>query len=389
MVEIERVKGEGPLLKILHLHLEVGEQSEANQFVHPARHEVSVVTFLPCRIQFPDHIRLYDGDGTFRGFWKALRAAEAGAPYDVVHAHGPIDGMLYLLFSHWLGHRLGRTVYTAHHSFTNINFKNRNRLLSFPVFRFYEKVVCVGRASLESFPELYTRQAKGRLSAVPNGVNLQRLDAALAEDPTSEERTGFTVASVGRLIEIKNPFTILEAFRGVEGDDVRLLFAGNGALEDPLRAKATETEPRATLLGEVPREGVYRLLDRQADLFVSASRGEGMPMAPLEAMATGCPVVLSNIAPHQEIADGTDIIPLLDPDDVDGFRREIQRFRDMSTEERQAIGAQCRDIVERRFSLEGMHRGYDRVYYDLLGIETPVADGSQVNDVKSPAGVLQ
>lgn len=40
-----------------------------------------------------------------------------------------------------------------------------------------------------------------------------------------------------------------------------------------------------------------------ADLFVSASRSEGMPLAVLEALSCGCPVLLSDIAPHREIAE--------------------------------------------------------------------------------------
>ncbi len=388
MVEIERVKGDGRVLRILHLHLEVGEGSEANQFVHPARHDVSVVTFLGTSIQFPDHVKLYDGDGTFGGFRRALRAAEAGGEYDIVHSHGPIDGMLYLLMSHWLGRRLGRTVYTAHHSFTNSNFKKRNRVLSFPVFRFYEKVVCVGQASLDSFPESFKQAASGRLSAVPNGVNLQRLDAALAEQAAATPSHGFTVASVGRLINIKNPLTVLDAFRGVPGEELRLLFAGAGDQQGPLQDRINAHEPRARLLGQMAREDAYRLLGHEADLFVSASRGEGMPMSPLEAMAAGLPVVLSDIGPHQEIAEGVDFIPLLSPDDVEGFRWEIQRFKDMSFEERRAVGAMCRGLVEDRFSLEGMHRGYDKVYYDLLGEETHVVRERPGRSARSSVGVV-
>ncbi len=39
-----------------------------------------------------------------------------------------------------------------------------------------------------------------------------------------------------------------------------------------------------------------------ADLFVSASRSEGMPLAVLEALSCGCPALLSDIAPHREVA---------------------------------------------------------------------------------------
>ena len=367
--DIQRVTGTGPELRILHLHLEVGQQSEANQFLYPSRHRVDVATYFPCRIEFPDRIRLFDGDGTFGGFKRALRAAEEAGPYDVVHAHGPIDGMLYWWFCHARGRRLGRTVYGAHHSFTNSNFKRRNRLLSYGTFALFQRVVCVSAASLASFPPRFHRLARGRLSVVCNGVDLTRVDATVAP-MTKNQRSGeFHVASVGRLIDIKNPLAILGAFSRLDDDAARLTFAGNGALEEELRVRSAD-DARVRVAGELVREDVFRLLYGEADVYVSASRGEGMPMAPLEAMASGCPVILSDIAPHREIAEGTDFIPLFAPDDIETLARELDRYRRMAPELRREIGAKCREVVETRFSLQGMHDGYDRVYYDLCGVET-------------------
>lgn len=56
-----------------------------------------------------------------------------------------------------------------------------------------------------------------------------------------------------------------------------------------------------------------------ADLFVSASRSEGMPLAVLEALSCGCPALLSDIAPHREIAaavQGQGCVRLFDAADV-------------------------------------------------------------------------
>lgn len=52
-----------------------------------------------------------------------------------------------------------------------------------------------------------------------------------------------------------------------------------------------------------------------------------MPISVLEAMACGVPVLLSDIAPHREIAKHGNFIPLLKTDDVAGFARELARFR--------------------------------------------------------------
>jgi glycosyltransferase involved in cell wall biosynthesis len=104
----------------------------------------------------------------------------------------------------------------------------------------------------------------------------------------------------------------------------------------------------------------------KANLFVSASDREGMPIAVLEAMACQCPVVLSDIPPHREIADGEDFIPLIAPDDAEGFAKEIKRIRNMDRFEKLELGRKCRKLVERRFSLAAMHKNYARLYEQLL-----------------------
>ena len=86
----------------------------------------------------------------------------------------------------------------------------------------------------------------------------------------------------------------------------------------------------------------------------------------MEAMATGCPVVLSDIPPHRELAEGADFIPFVRPGDTDAFAREIDRFRSMSTEERAAIGLKGRDLVRARFGLATMHAGLENVYREIL-----------------------
>jgi hypothetical protein len=103
-----------------------------------------------------------------------------------------------------------------------------------------------------------------------------------------------------------------------------------------------------------------------SDVYVSASFGEGLPIAVLEAMVARCPVVLSDIDPHREIAEGVDFIPLVDPRDVQGFGDQVQRIRSLSPDARAELGERCRAHVESRFALANMHAGYDEVYRELV-----------------------
>jgi glycosyltransferase involved in cell wall biosynthesis len=352
----------------------VNETSGAwNELCRPfaRRHEVSVCSYFPSAATAPPEVTVFAGDGSLRGFLRALRSAFEGRSYDLVHAHGPQFWPLL-----WIADRLWRlprrsTVFTVQNSYAN--YKLRNRLLWIPAFASADRVIFCGRASAESYPAFYRRLVGSRLSVVPNGVDLERIDREAGPLDGPREGTGFTVASVGRLIEIKDPVAVVDAFARGGGEASRLVFVGRGELGESVAARARELgiAERVRLTGLVPRDEVFRSV-RGADLFVSASLGEGLPVAVLEAMACGCPVVLSDIPPHREIAEGTDVVPLVPTRDVAGFAREIERFRAMPAAERREIGLRCRAIVEERFSLAAMHRACESAYRAARRAPAPV-----------------
>jgi glycosyltransferase involved in cell wall biosynthesis len=124
------------------------------------------------------------------------------------------------------------------------------------------------------------------------------------------------------------------------------------------------------MTGLIERDHVFERFV-EADVFVSASWGEGLPVAVLEAMACRRPVILSDIPPHREIAKGVGFIPLVEPADAQGFAREICKLRDMPAAERAAIGGKCRALIEERFGLATMHAGYAKVYAQVAGTQVP------------------
>ena len=354
-------------LRVLRLTPEVGEMSAPlNQFSLPAadRQEITLCTFFPSGMTVPAPLTLLEGDGTLPGFFRSLHTAVAAKRYDIVHAHSPHMACLFLAARlRWRGPSPA-TVCTVHNSYSNLRF--RNRLLLLPVFAAFQRIVCCGRPSLDSFPDGYRRLAGRRLCVITNGVNLDRVDRVVAGRRGSWH-PGPLVVCVGRLIRIKNPFTVLEAFRQCGHPSARLVFVGDGES----RGQLWETRDRLGLAGQVEttgliqRDEVYPWLSG-ADLFVSASVGEGLPIAVLEAMACRCPVLLSDIPPHREIAGGADFIPLCPADDAAAFSRQIRRFLDMTASERAAIGEKCRRLVEDRFRLDRMLDAYESLYRELL-----------------------
>lgn len=354
-------------LSILYIVPTVGETSCAyNEFSRPlsGSHNITLCSYCKATVTPPPNIMLFEGDGTVLGFFRTLKAALNTSRYDIIHGHMAASGVLFLIAN--LLHRrpLKSTVFTVHNCYQNHKF--RNRLLLIPVFIFFQRVVCCSRSALESFPSFYKWLAGSRLSAIQNGVDMKRVDSILGERRQSGDRDRFTVLSVGRIIKIKNPSTVLSAFRQSSNPTNRLVFVGEGDLLAALTEKINECglEEQVEVTGLIPRNEVYQAL-AQADVFISTSFGEGLPVAALEAMACRCPVILSDIQPHWEIATGTDFIPLVPADDENGFAQQLRKFQTMPLAEREAIGEQCRTWVEDHFSLTAMHKRYTALYEQL------------------------
>lgn len=332
------------------------------------RHEITICTYFGSDITPPSDIKLFEGDDTLTGFFRVLRDALADNEYDVIHAHSPHVGIFYIVANILYGPLGTPTLFTMHDSYQNE--KLRNKLLLIPIFALFHRIICCGNASLESFPTFFRWLAGRRLYAIQNGVDLDRVDRVI-ENNQKYLNNGFnTIVMVGRLAKVKNPIPVLRAFHQAADQNSRLVIIGKICLSPELiqEWKVLGIERQVELAGLIPREKVYEYFSH-ASLFISASRGEGLPVAVLEAMACRCPVLLSDIPPHREIVGDIDFIPLIQPDDVAGYAREIKRFIQLSASERACIGDNCRKLVEERFSLITMHKRYEEIYNQLMGCD--------------------
>lgn len=110
------------------------------------------------------------------------------------------------------------------------------------------------------------------------------------------------ILSVGSLTNRKNPITIIEAFKKstiYEGSI--LIFIGVGKLiEDCIKIAKSEN---IVFLGN--KNNVHQYL-KASDIFISASKSEGLPNSVLEASMSGLPCILSNIPQHKEIFNEND-----------------------------------------------------------------------------------
>lgn len=353
---------------VLHVIVRAGAtNSQYNEHCLPTRDErdITVCSLFPADVTPPISIRLVEGDGTARGSARALRRALALGPYDIVHVHAPASGVL-TLWVYLTGMRRRRNlVFTVHNSWAN--FRRRNRAFLYLICMLFPTVVVCGKAAGNSMPRLLRRLSRRKLEVVQNGVDVDRIDQTLEAMPVREATDGEPqVVSVNRLIPLKDPRTVLDAFVRTRTTGT-LTFIGDGPMRAGLATDVLHVGMAAQVdfTGIIERDGVYSLM-ADADLFVSASRGEGLPVAVLEAMACGCPVVLSDIPPHREIAALAHGVPLVPTGDAAGFARVMRRVLTLEPPERRELGRRQRQSVIEHFSVRAMNNAYGEIYMTVI-----------------------
>src|SRR5690606_9572810 len=152
--------------------------------------------------------------------------------------------------------------------------------------------------------------------------------------------------TVGRLVEVKNQRTLIDAFAEVVQDnpEVELWIAGDGPLKDTLAQQVADLglDDHVQLLGF--RKDVKDLL-AQCDTFCLSSLNEGCSIAMIEAMATGIPVLGSDVSGIAEVMEHIGpAARLVQPTDTAGWTREMKALIALSDDERRTYGQVGREI---------------------------------------------
>ncbi len=189
-------------------------------------------------------------------------------------------------------------------------------------------------------------------AVLPHGVDLSRFAPATGPAAAAPGRA-MRVLAVGRLVEKKGFGVLVRALHQVDDATARLL--GSGPLEGPLRTAAAALGDRVELAGvrthaELPVE--YQTADVVVVPSVVDSAGDrdGLPNVLLEAMASGCAVVASDVAAVGDaVRDGHSGL-LVPPGDAAALAAALRRLRD-DEQLRVALGTAARERVVEQYDL--------------------------------------
>ncbi|MGE5654824.1 MAG: glycosyltransferase [Bacillota bacterium] len=211
---------------------------------------------------------------------------------------------------------------------------------------------------------------EAKLRLLPASVDLEQFRYR----PHVYDTTGpLSILSVGRLVEKKGMDTLIEAVRCVNeaGSATDLTIIGDGELKEALEAQIQRAglSGRVKLVGSKSRDQVIQAL-QNADLFVLASRTaisgdqDGQPLAVVEAMAIGVPVLSTFHAGIPELVHDRVSGCLVPPGDAGALARRILEYQQSPDLWRPYLGA-ARKTVERHHDLrEQVNRLY-RLYEEL------------------------
>ncbi len=174
------------------------------------------------------------------------------------------------------------------------------------------------------------------------------------------------IGIVGRLVPVKNHSMFLQAARELRGMGRNVKFAviGDGELREQLEAEARALG----LNGEVYFTGWQRDLPgvyADLDLLVNTSLNEGTPVAVIEAMAAGVPVVATSVGGVPDIVTHGRTGTLVPSGDGAALARALAERLDCPEETRSMAQAAGADVVQ-RFSVEQLTASLDALYQELL-----------------------
>lgn len=180
-----------------------------------------------------------------------------------------------------------------------------------------------------------------RIRVVPNGVDPD------AFPPSAGDGEGFVVA--GRLSREKGLATLVEAV--ARAGNVRLTVCGTGPLEEELRRQAERDAPgRIAFAGHLARADLLARVRGARALVLPSEWYENAPMAALESLASGVPVIASAIGGNPEIVRDGETGALFAPGDAAALAAHLEAFH-ADASRAGGLGRRGREMIEREFSL--------------------------------------
>jgi len=285
-------------------------------------------------------LRIYDFSFEHKYSCKAvaeLKKLIKNGKYDIVHAHLFPSGYYAALSSFLIEpHRL---IYTEHNIYNRRRKYKLLRPLENIIYNRFDKIIAVSNTVKDELKNWLPAVSK-KTVVIPNAVPI---------NACSELNKDIDILFVGRLEKVKGVDLLLDALK-ILNKGYKTFIVGNGAERKNLESLARNLGLHDSVVFTGARSDVKDFMCR-SKIFVLPSRWEGIPLALLEAMGLGLPVIASKVGGSVEVIQhGVDGL-LVTPEDTGELSRLItETLADDILRER--LGCNAKVKIKERYSLE-------------------------------------
>lgn len=226
--------------------------------------------------------------------------------FNLIHCHTPMGGVMARLAAH--ATHTAPVIYTAHgfHFFHGAPILNW--LCYFPMEQFLSRYttqqICINQEDYDFAKKYFHAKYVDYIPGV--GLDTSRLSQkneislAAKKEELGLPNDKYILLSSGELIKRKNHETILRMLKELKDFPIHYVICGHGKLDTHLKelCRSLNLTEQVSFLGyRSDMLDIYQL----ADIFLFPSYQEGLPISLLEAMASGLPVICSNIRGNRDL----------------------------------------------------------------------------------------
>lgn len=256
--------------------------------------------------------------------WNQLRNLADEQSFDLIHCQSPLGGV----FGRLIGKKYHiPTIYTAHGFHFYKGGPIKNWLLFYPIERYLARFTdCLITINHEDFSVSNSFPCKSTQYVPGVGVDVEALSNVTCDLSLRDEldipRDAFTIISCGELSVRKNEQIVIKALSRIHSKDVYYVVVGKGEQEDHLKALSAKlhVEDQLRFVGYQANPAPYYAISNVA---VFPSRREGLGLAGIEAMATGLPLITTNIGGIADYSIDGKTGYVAGPDDAENYAQAL------------------------------------------------------------------
>ena len=296
---------------------------------------------------------------------KNLMALQQRERFDVIQADLPVSGILARLIGKWCDVPV---VYTEH------NLQERYRFITrwanAATYGWNRRVLAVS-AEVTASMDRFGLIAKTRVVTVPNGIPIEavRAEAALQGGVRHELNIPDGHLIVGTVAVFRSQKRLddwlsVAARIAAHRSDVTFVIVGTGPLEADLRARVDQLDLSSRVRMPGFRRDGRRLMGA-IDVYLMTSEFEGLPIALLEAMAIGKPVVSTDVGGIPEVLHHGVSGLLARTGAISDLADHVLRLLD-SPSLRAEMGTRGAATIESSYHARGRIRTIENLYHEVL-----------------------